>query len=157
MPTAAAWKASAVGNGQLYCIGGVRRAFRELSSPTCRSTNHRESADATSAPSRTSEQGRRTPGTAPGRIGQFPSDRVWPDQLPIEEDTVEAGGSDGEVRRGYFERTAQFGSCHLWYDADATIRGTSQITSVMSSCCSLPLLNCWTAPTTGWRRAPTGR
>ena len=31
------------------------------------------------------------------------------------------------------------------------------ITSVMSSCCSLPPLNCWTAPTTAWRMATAGR
>ncbi len=31
------------------------------------------------------------------------------------------------------------------------------ITSVMSSCWSLPLLNCWTAKTTVWRRRTTGR
>jgi len=41
----------------------------------------------------------------------------------------ENGQPDGEVRRGYLERTAgtaQFGSCHLGYDAELTIRGTSQ-------------------------------
>lgn len=31
------------------------------------------------------------------------------------------------------------------------------ITNVMSSCCSLPPLNCWTAPTTAWRRGTAGR
>jgi hypothetical protein len=66
------------------------------------------------------------------------------------------GGVEVEIELGIKDQIIFHDSGHM----DLVIRGSNYsrdlaITSVMSSCCSL--LNCWTAPTTAWRRGPTGR
>ena len=67
-----------------------------------------------------------------------------------------AAGSSGEVHRSYFGDSAdRIVRATMGGGAESNYPRQRAITRVMSSCCSP--LNCWTTPTTVWRRDLTGR